>query len=112
MRFASRTSGLVAEIPSNGARQLSMSSFLSGSCNSQRSIRLGPASARKSWIGYPLSAEWMLRYRLFPKHVIDRLQDRRARTERVGERYRIEFQAGIDKLFFQASAAGVEFARR
>ncbi len=48
---------------------------------------------------------------LVAKHVIDRLQDRRSRAERIGERYRIEFQPGIDKLPLQSSAAAIEFAR-
>ena len=60
-RLASFTSGLVAEMPSNGARQPSISCLSSAFASSQRSIRLGPASVRELWIGYPVSAEWMLR---------------------------------------------------
>ena len=50
--------------------------------------------------------------RLVAKHVVDRLQDRRARAERVVERYRIEFQPGVLELPFQFPPAQVEFARR
>ena len=45
MRRASFTSGLVAETPSSGASQPSMSCRSSASASSQRSIWLGPASA-------------------------------------------------------------------
>src|SRR5207247_3516906 len=48
---------------------------------------------------------------LITKHMIDGLQDRRSRTERVGERHRIEFQASIPELLVQPSAAAVKFAR-
>src|SRR5437868_9545603 len=48
----------------------------------------------------------------FAKHVIDGLQDRRSRAERVGERDRIEFQSGVDELALQQPAARVEFAGR
>src|SRR5690349_17697177 len=48
----------------------------------------------------------------FAKHVIDRLQDRGSRAERVGERDRIKFQSGVDELPLEQSAARVEFARR
>ena len=46
------------------------------------------------------------------KHMVDRLQDRRPRTERIGERHRIEFQPGILESFLQCPAAQVEFVRR
>src|SRR5438045_2088230 len=48
----------------------------------------------------------------FAKHVVDCLQDRRSRAERVGERDRIEFQSGVDELPLQQPAARVEFAGR
>ncbi len=44
--------------------------------------------------------------------MIDRLQDRRPRAERIGERHRIEFQPGILEFFLQCPAAQVEFVRR
>ncbi len=47
--------------------------------------------------------------RLVAKHMVDRLQDRRSRAERIGERYRIEFQPGILELLLQAAATQVEF---
>ena len=46
------------------------------------------------------------------KHMVDRLQDRRPRTERIGERHRIEFQPGILESFLQCPAAQIEFVRR
>ena len=49
---------------------------------------------------------------LLAEHVVDRVQDRRSRAERIGEGYRIEFQPGILELLLQRPAAQVEFARR
>ena len=49
--------------------------------------------------------------RLLAEHVIDGLQDRRPRAKRVGERHRIEFQAGILEFLPQRAAAQIEFAR-
>ena len=46
------------------------------------------------------------------KHMVDRLQDRRPGTERIGERHRIEFQPGILEFLLQCPAAQVEFVRR
>src|SRR5262249_21385924 len=43
--------------------------------------------------------------------VIDRLQDRRSRPERIGERHRIEFQTGRGELPFQLAAPLVELVR-
>ncbi len=48
--------------------------------------------------------------RFVAKHVVDRLQDRRSRAERIGERHRIEFQPGIPKPLLQSAAAAIELA--
>ena len=50
--------------------------------------------------------------RLVAEHVVDRLQDRRPRAERIGEGYRIEFQPGVLEFLLQLPAAQIEFARR
>ena len=50
--------------------------------------------------------------RLVAEHMVDRLQDRRSRAERIGERDRIEFQPGVLELLLQLPPARVEFPRR
>jgi hypothetical protein len=48
---------------------------------------------------------------LLAEYVVDRLQYRRPRPERIGEGDRIELQPGILELLLQRPAAQVEFAR-
>ena len=49
---------------------------------------------------------------LLAKHLIDRMQDRRPRPERISKRHRIELQSGALELPLQCPAAQVEFAWR
>ncbi len=49
---------------------------------------------------------------LLAKHLIDRMQDRRSRPERIGKGYRIELQSGALELPLQCPAAQVELAWR
>src|ERR1700732_1079091 len=48
---------------------------------------------------------------LFPKNVVDRLQDPRSRAERIDEGDRIEFQAGGLEFRLQLASAHIEFMR-
>src|SRR5439155_4092361 len=49
---------------------------------------------------------------LLAKHLIDRMQDRRPRAERIGEGHRIELQSGALELSLKGAAAQVELAWR
>ena len=48
---------------------------------------------------------------LLAEHMVDRMQDRRSRPERIGKGHRIELQPGVLELPLQRPAAQVEFAR-
>ena len=43
------------------------------------------------------------------EHVVDRVQDRRARAERIGEGDRVEFQPGSSEFAVQLAPACVKF---
>src|SRR5205085_3387092 len=49
---------------------------------------------------------------LLAEHVVDRMQNRRPRPERIGKGYRIEFQPGVLEPLLQLPPALVKFAGR
>jgi hypothetical protein len=111
MRRASFTSGLVSETPSNGARQPSMSclGFREFPEVDQAGTSVGePVVDGMTGLDRVDTSENIL----LAEYVVDRLQDRRARPERIGEGYRIELQPGTLELLLQRPAPQVELAGR